>query len=82
MFAKPRRGNKALKDAGNSPLETSSSRPRDRRLSKEWDAAKVVPSRFQKREGSIYATPGSRGQIDKDRDKRYHEKLKAMLGRV
>lgn len=46
------------------------------------DAAKVVPSRFQKREGSIYATPGSRGQIDKDRDKRYHEKLKAMLGQV
>lgn len=104
MFASPRRGNKALKDAGNSPLEISSSRPLDCRLSKEWgtklieldkyltlehyvnqlvlDAAKVVPSRFQKREGSIYATPGSRGQIDKDRDKRYHEKLKAMLGQV
>ncbi|MCJ1423757.1 hypothetical protein MMC29_001641 [Sticta canariensis] len=78
----PPKGNKVLKNAGSAPLEISSSRPRDRRLSKEWDAAKVVPSRFQKREGSIYATPGSRGQIDKDRDKGYHEKLKAMLGKV
>ncbi len=46
------------------------------------DAAKVPPSRFQKREGSIYATPGSRGQLGNDRDKGYHEKLKAMLGKV
>ena len=46
------------------------------------DAAKVVPSRFQKRKGSIYATPASRGQLGKDRDRAYHEKLKAILGKV
>ncbi|MCJ1339818.1 hypothetical protein MMC09_005110 [Bachmanniomyces sp. S44760] len=43
------------------------------------DASKVVPSRFQKREGSIYATPGSRdahtGQ-GKVRDQTFHDKLK------
>lgn len=46
------------------------------------DAAKVPPSKFQKPEGSIYATPGSRGQLGKDRDKGFHEKLKTMLGKV
>jgi len=50
----------------------------DRRMSKEWDAAKVPPSRFQKREGSIYATASSRdGHLNrKDRDVDYHAKLK------
>jgi len=50
----------------------------DRRESKEWDAAKVPPSKFQKRKGSIYSTQGSRDGHVKgaDRDKAYHEKLK------
>ena len=46
------------------------------------DASKVVPSRFQKREGSIYATPGSRdahtGQ-GKVRDQTFHDKLKQKV---
>jgi len=48
----------------------------DRRLSSdEWDASKTPPSRFQKRKGSIYATPSSRdGHVDKhiDRDAVFH----------
>lgn len=41
------------------------------------DASKVPPSRFQKREGSIYATPGSRdGHVGKNVQTAYHEKLK------
>jgi len=41
---------------------------RERRMSKEWDASKVPPSRFQKREGSIHATPASRdGHIDRNK---------------
>ena len=47
------------------------------------DASKVPPSRFQRREGSIYATQGSRdGHISKgkDRDQGYHEKLKEKVG--
>ena len=39
------------------------------------DAAKVPPSRFQKRKGSIYATPGSRdGHIDLNTQTKFHEK--------
>ncbi|KAI1763171.1 hypothetical protein GGR53DRAFT_375914 [Hypoxylon sp. FL1150] len=35
----------------------------------EWDASKTVPSRFQKRKGSIYATPPSRdGHVERNRD--------------
>lgn len=50
---------------------------RDRRMSKEWDAAKVPPSRFQKREGSIYATPSSRdGHVGKNKQTAFKEKLK------
>lgn len=43
------------------------------------DASKVPPSRFQKREGSIYGTPASRdGHIKgSERDKSFHEKLKS-----
>ncbi|KAI9822828.1 MAG: hypothetical protein M1826_000407 [Phylliscum demangeonii] len=49
----------------------------DRRLSKECDAAKVPLSRFQKREGSIYATPSSRdGHVEKNTQTAYTEKLK------
>jgi hypothetical protein len=49
-----------------------------RRMSKEWDASKVPPSQFQKRKGSIYATPSSRDSHAEtgDRDKAYFEKLK------
>ncbi|KAL1643679.1 hypothetical protein SLS58_004694 [Diplodia intermedia] len=53
---------------------------RDRRMSKEWDASKVPPSRFQKRSGSIYSTPSSRDThltgTGSDRDKGYWEKMK------
>ncbi|KAF2273558.1 uncharacterized protein EI97DRAFT_435981 [Westerdykella ornata] len=57
-------------------LTTSPSK--DRRMSKEWDAAKVPPSRFQRREGSIYSTPASRDAHVKgaERDKGYWEKLR------
>ncbi|KAL2011577.1 hypothetical protein VTN00DRAFT_4295 [Thermoascus crustaceus] len=70
-----------LRSSSGSPPEGSLSpppQPRDRRLSKEWDAAKVPPSRFQKREGSIYATASSRdGHVKgKDRDSRFHALLK------
>ncbi|KAI9800296.1 MAG: hypothetical protein M1833_003410 [Piccolia ochrophora] len=63
-------------DLGASP--TSGGFPRkDRRESKEWDASKVPPSRFQKREGSIYATPGSRdGHVGKNKQQGYKDKLK------
>jgi len=48
---------------------------RERRMSKEWDASKVPPSRFQKREGSIHATPASRdGHIDRNKLKNLAEK--------
>ena len=42
FFSSPPKGNKALKDAGNAPLEISSSRPRDRRLSKEWGTLTIM----------------------------------------
>ncbi|OLN97326.1 hypothetical protein CCHL11_01114 [Colletotrichum chlorophyti] len=53
-----------------------SSSPSDRRASTdEWDASKVPPSRFQKRKGSIYATPGSRdGHVDRNYAHGFHEK--------
>lgn len=39
------------------------------------DASKVPPSRFQKRKGSIYATPGSRdGHVDRNYATDFHEK--------
>ncbi|MCJ1481686.1 hypothetical protein MMC06_001845 [Schaereria dolodes] len=69
----------SLPDATTSPNLAAPQSPRDRRMSKEWDASKVPPSRFQKREGSIYATPGSKDSHTgkgKDRDSSYHEKLK------
>ncbi|KAK6508162.1 hypothetical protein TWF506_010263 [Arthrobotrys conoides] len=49
---------------------------RDRRMSKEWDASKVPPSRFQKRAGSIHATPPSRdGHIERNDRTALFEKL-------
>jgi len=69
--------------AGSEDMRMSSSPPnnRDRRMSKEWDASKVPPSRFQRREGSLFSTPGSRDGHVKgaDRDKAYHEKLKEKV---
>ncbi|ESZ95913.1 hypothetical protein SBOR_3726 [Sclerotinia borealis F-4128] len=61
----------------NATSNTHSGSPnQDRRLSSdEWDASKTPPSRFQKRKGSIYATPSSRdGHVDKhiDRDAVFH----------
>lgn len=67
-------------DAGNSSMlspPSASTTQRDRRLSKEWDASKVPPSRFQKPEGSLYATPSSRdGHIGKNKQHAFTEKLK------
>ncbi|KAI0173335.1 hypothetical protein GGR52DRAFT_381908 [Hypoxylon sp. FL1284] len=42
---------------------------RDYTNTDEWDASKTPPSRFQKRKGSIYATPSSRdGHVERNRD--------------
>ena len=61
-----------------SPVGDNNAR-QDRRLSDEWDASKVPPSRFQKRKGSIYATPSSRdGHVDKNYADKYHEKIAEM----
>ncbi|KAL5086350.1 hypothetical protein V8C34DRAFT_283536 [Trichoderma compactum] len=65
-------------EAGEPPVPSGN---KDRRLSDEWDAAKVPPSRFQKRKGSIYATPGSRdGHVDKNYAEKYHAKIAEMKG--
>jgi hypothetical protein len=72
-------GDKLADSAGSDDMQLSTSPPqKDRRMSKEWDASKVPPSRFQKREGSIYSTPSSRDAHVKGsaRDKAYHDKLK------
>ncbi|KAG9257561.1 uncharacterized protein F5Z01DRAFT_671156 [Emericellopsis atlantica] len=51
----------------------------DRRMSDEWDASKVPPSRFQKRKGSIYATPSSRdGHVDRNYAEKFHAKFAEM----
>lgn len=43
------------------------------------DASKTPPSRFQKRRGSIYATPPSRdGHVDKNYADKYHAKIAEM----
>mgnify|MGYP000002802327 CR=1 FL=1 len=50
-------------------------------LSTRADASKVPPSRFQKRKGSIYATPNTRdGHIDKNYAEKYHAKIAEMKG--
>jgi len=64
-------------ELGSSPPIQSGSPKQDRRMSKEWDASKVPPSRFQKREGSIYATPGSRdGHVERNTQHAFTAKLK------
>ncbi|KAJ9644547.1 hypothetical protein H2201_000321 [Coniosporium apollinis] len=75
----PFAGDKLGDLAGPDSMKMASSQgspPRDRRMSKEWDASKVPPSRFQKREGSIYSTPSSRDGHTRSRDEAYHAKLK------
>lgn len=50
-------------------------------LTRTIDAAKVPPSRFQKRKGSIYATPSSRdGHVDKNYADKYHAKIAEKYG--
>ncbi|KAI9859537.1 MAG: hypothetical protein M1813_006679 [Trichoglossum hirsutum] len=72
-----RRGGDTLGNLEPSPGSPGTSPKRDRRLSKEWDASKVPPSRFQKREGSIYATPSSRDSHgSKSMSAAFNEKLK------
>jgi len=76
-FAAQRERGDNLAALGTSPGSPGTSPKRDRRMSKEWDASKVPPSRFQKREGSIYATPGSRdGHVGKNTHTAFTEKLK------
>jgi len=54
---------------------------RDRRLSREWDAAQTPPSRFQKVEGSIFATPASRdGHVHRNKVVGFKEKVKELTG--
>ncbi|KAI1383611.1 uncharacterized protein F4822DRAFT_421144 [Hypoxylon trugodes] len=55
--------------AGEQPETRQRTGSRDYSNTDEWDASKTVPSRFQKRKGSIYATPSSRdGHIERNRD--------------
>jgi hypothetical protein len=76
---KQRSNDSSLADIAGSPPEgLEPTKSRDRSESKEWDASKVPPSRFQKRQGSIYATASSRDSHlhRKDRDSSYFAKLK------
>ncbi|KAH0609058.1 uncharacterized protein H6S33_001286 [Morchella sextelata] len=64
-------------DGSLSPIEK-----RDRRMSKEWDASKTPPSRFQKQEGSIFATPSSRdGHVARNKIHGFKEKVKELSGK-
>ncbi|KAI1163694.1 hypothetical protein F5B18DRAFT_306803 [Nemania serpens] len=55
--------------ADSPPLERERINSRDYTHTDEWDASKTPPSRFQKRKGSIYATPSSRdGHVERNRD--------------
>jgi hypothetical protein len=55
--------------SGSPPLERERTNSRDYTQTDEWDASKTPPSRFQKRKGSIYATPSSRdGHVERNRD--------------
>ncbi|KAI0135000.1 hypothetical protein F4814DRAFT_443827 [Daldinia grandis] len=55
--------------SSEQPAITERSSSRDYSHTDEWDAAKTPPSRFQKRKGSIYATPSSRdGHVERNRD--------------
>ncbi|KAI0148242.1 hypothetical protein F4776DRAFT_660414 [Hypoxylon sp. NC0597] len=55
--------------AGEQPPVRERTGSRDYSNTDEWDASKTPPSRFQKRKGSIYATPPSRdGHVERNRD--------------
>ncbi|KAI0012203.1 hypothetical protein F4779DRAFT_106779 [Xylariaceae sp. FL0662B] len=55
--------------AGQQPPARPRTGSRDYSATAEWDASKTPPSRFQKRKGSIYATPSSRdGHVERNRD--------------
>ncbi|KAI1336071.1 hypothetical protein F5Y15DRAFT_217809 [Xylariaceae sp. FL0016] len=55
--------------ADGEPITRQRSNSRDYSTTAEWDASKTPPSRFQKRKGSIYATPSSRdGHVERNRD--------------
>ncbi|KAI0889593.1 uncharacterized protein GGS22DRAFT_148674 [Annulohypoxylon maeteangense] len=55
--------------AGEQPPARERTVSRDYSNTDEWDASKTPPSRFQKRKGSIYATPSSRdGHVERNRD--------------
>ncbi|KAI1134466.1 hypothetical protein F5Y05DRAFT_205469 [Hypoxylon sp. FL0543] len=55
--------------AGEQPQMRERTGSRDYSNTDEWDASKTPPSRFQKRKGSIYATPSSRdGHVERNRD--------------
>jgi len=76
-FARERRGSDGS-DMGGEPVPFAK---RDRRMSKEWDAALTPPSRFQKVEGSIYATPASRdGHVARNKIHGFKEKVKELSG--
>ncbi|CUS07345.1 unnamed protein product [Tuber aestivum] len=67
---------------GSDIVDPTPMSKRDRRMSKEWDASKVPPSRFQKVEGSIYATPNSRdGHIARNKIHGFKEKVKELAGK-
>lgn len=72
---KPRRDSEPLELLSSSPPPMGMQR--DRRMSREWDASKVPPSKFQRPEGSIWATPASRdGRIARNKLKIVHDKVK------
>jgi len=87
-FSGQRREVNPFAENGVSKTEVATSgsptSPVDRRMSTdEWDAAKTLPSRFQQRKGSVYATPGSRdGHVDKNyaRDAKFHELVDKKYG--
>ncbi|KAK7958027.1 hypothetical protein PG988_012875 [Apiospora saccharicola] len=62
-------------DVGMQRHERKSSK--DYSHTDEWDASKTIPSRFQQRKGSIFATPSSRdGHVDRnlEKDAEFHKK--------
>ncbi|PUU78086.1 hypothetical protein B9Z19DRAFT_1065304 [Tuber borchii] len=72
-----RRGSDGSDIADPVPMAKS-----DRRMSKEWDASLTPPSRFQKVEGSIYATPNSRdGHIARNKIHGFKEKVRELSGK-
>jgi len=62
----------SVTEMGTSPNSKSKFHDTD-----EWDASKTLPSAFQKRKGSIHATPSSRdGHVERNTQHAYLEKLK------